>query len=101
MAEYGRCSDLISLVVNPSSFLPEMPLDKVRYLLIESQSMREDYERSIVINYIAGNYSSNKHLCSTVLAGKEDKEILELLDSIENSIRDELDARKRNGIPSF
>lgn len=101
MAGYGRCDDLTSLVVNPTSILPEIPLDKVRYLLLESQSMRDDYQRDIVINYIAGNYSSNKHLCSTILNGKEDKEILELLDEIEAMILEELDARKRNGTPSF
>ena len=101
MAEYGRCDDLIGLVVNPTNVLPDLPLDKVRYLLIESQSMRADYKRDIVINYIAGNYSSNKHLCSTVLNGKDDKSILELLDFIEEQINEELEARKRNGLPSF
>ncbi len=101
MGPYGRCEDLISLVVNPGSFLPDLPLDKVRLLLIESQSMREEYNRDLVINYIAGNYSSNKHLCSTVLSGKDDKAILEILDDIEVMINEELAARKRNGVPSF
>ena len=101
MTTYGRSENLISLVVNPGSYLPEMPLDKVRVLLVECQSMREDYTRDIVINYIAGNYSPNKHLCCTILNGKDDKEILEVLDIIEEQINEELDARKRNGLPLF
>lgn len=101
MTTYGRCDDIISLVVNPASFLPELPLDKIRFLLIESQSMRDDYNRDVVINYIAGNFASNKHLCSTVLSGKDDTAILEILDDIENMINEEIDARKRNGIPSY
>ena len=101
MATYGRTDDLIGLVVNPTGYLPELPLDKVRLLLIESQSMREDYSRDIVINYIAGNFSPNKHLCCTVLSGKDDKAILELLESIEIMINEEIDARKRNGMPLY
>ena len=101
MTTYGNCEDLIGLVVNPGNFLPDLPLDKVRYLLLESQALRDDYERSIVINYIAGNFSSNKHLCCTVLAGKPDSEILDVLDNVERMINEELEARKRNGLPSF
>ena len=56
-----------------------MGIDKVHMLLIESRLMREEYKRDIVINYIAGNYSSNKHLCCSILNGKDDKVILEIL----------------------
>ena len=101
MASYGRCEDLTSLVVNPNSFLPEMAIDKVHLLLVEARMMRDDYARDIVINYIAGNYSSNKHLCTTILNGKDDTTILELLDFIEEAINEEIEARKRNGMPSF
>ena len=78
-----------------------MGIDKVHMLLIESRLMREEYKRDIVINYIAGNYSSNKHLCCSILNGKDDKVILEILEDIEQCINDELEARKNNGIPSF
>ncbi|MBO7352287.1 MAG: hypothetical protein J6U12_05180 [Candidatus Methanomethylophilaceae archaeon] len=101
MATYGRCEDLTSLVVNPNSFLPEMAIDKVHLLLVESRMMREDYNREVVINYISGNYSSNKHLCNTILSGKDDATILELLEFIEETITEEIEARKRNGLPSF
>ncbi len=101
MSTYGRCEDLTSLVVNPNSFLPEMSIDKVHLLLVESRMMKEDYKRDIVINYIAGNYSSNQHLCTTILNGKDDVTILELLDFIEEAINEEVEARKKNGMPSF
>ena len=101
MNGYGRCEDVISLVVNPTSFLPELPMDKVRYLKLEAQSMKEEYKRDIVINYIAGNFSSNKHLCSTVLSGKDDTSIIEILDQIVELIDMELDARKKNGMPLY
>ena len=101
MATYGRCEDLTSLVVNPNSFLPEMGIEKVHMLLVEARLMRDEYKRDIVINYIAGNYSSNKHLCCSILNGKDDKVILEILDDIEAQINEELEARKNNGLPSF
>lgn len=101
MAQYGRSDDLIGLVVNPGSFLPNLPLDKVRLLLLELQSMRSDYNRDVVIGYVASNYSSNKHLCTTVLNGKHDREIFDIMDIIEEMINDELEARKNNGLPTY
>jgi len=101
MGQYGRTDDLISLVVNPGSFLPDLPLDKVRLLQVEAQSMREEYSRDIVINYLSGNFSSNPHLCRTVLNGKDDKSILELLDLLDMMISEELLARKNNGLPTY
>ena len=101
MEQYGRSEDLTTLVVNPGSFLPNLPLDKVRLLLLELQSMREDYTRDVVIGYIASNYSSNKHLCTTVLNGKHDREIRDIMDIIEDMINEELEARKTNGLPTY
>lgn len=101
MTEYGRCGDIISLVVNPTSFLPDLPTDKVRFLLVESDSYIEDYKREMIINFIAGNFSSSKHLCTTILMGKDDKEILEIMDGIKKCIGDELEARKKNPRPLY
>ena len=95
MTTYGKCEDLIGLVVNPGNILPNLPLDKVRYLLVETQSMREDYSREIVINYISGNFSSNKHFCNSILSGKEDAVIMDVLDDLEAMINEEIEARKR------
>ena len=101
MAEYGRCDDIISLVVNPSSMLPELPLDKLRYIKLEAQQYIEEYSRDIAINFIAGNFTNNKHLCTTVLSGKDDTAIKEILEKSINLIDEEIAARKKNGIPSF
>jgi len=68
-------NDILDFVLDPRSIVTEMPTEKVRMLLVELDMIMEDYVRDLAIAYLSSNYSSKKHLCTTVLKGKHDHEI--------------------------
>ena len=95
MENKSRCDDLVELVLDPQTILPEMPTEKVRMLLIELDMIMEDYERELAIIYISSNYSSKKHLCSTILRGKRDDEIKEAVTGVRVVLVKEIEKRSR------
>ena len=96
MENKSRCDDLMELVLDPQTILPEMPTEKVKMLLVELDMVMDDYKRDLAIIYISSNYSSKKHLCSTVLRGKLDSEIRAAAELLRIVLNDELAARKRS-----
>ena len=94
MENKSKCDDLMELVLDPQTILPEMPTDKIRILLMELDLIMEDYTRDIAIIYISSNYSSRKHLCSTVLRGKHDHEIKDAVKVVRVALVNELNSRK-------
>ena len=95
MENKSRCDDLVELVLDPQTILPEMPTEKVRMLLIELDMIMEDYKRELAIIYISSNYSSKKHLCSTILRGKRDDEIAEAVAGVREVLVKEIEKRSK------
>ena len=95
MEDKCRCDDLVGFTLDPQNILPDMPTEKVRMLLIELDMIMEDYNRDLAVLYLSANYSSKKHLCSTILKGKHDHEIKEAASSVRNVLVNELAARKK------
>ncbi|MCL2712826.1 MAG: hypothetical protein FWD37_06100 [Methanomassiliicoccaceae archaeon] len=95
MENKSRCDDLMELVLDPQVIFPDMSTEKLRMLLIELDMIMEDYSRDLAIMYISGNYSSKKHLCSTVLKGKHDHEIKDAAAKVREVIVNELNTRKK------
>jgi len=95
MENKSRCDDLVELVLDPQTILPEMPTEKVRMLLIELDMIMEDYKRELAIIYISSNYSSKKHLCSTILRGKRDDEIKEAVAGVREVLVKEIEKRSK------
>jgi hypothetical protein len=94
MEDKCRCDDLLGLTLDPQNILPELPTEKVTMLLIELDMILEDYKRDLAIMYLASNYSSKKHLCSTILKGKHDHEIKAAAAEVRTVLVKELAARK-------
>ncbi|MBE6525392.1 MAG: hypothetical protein IJF47_03960 [Candidatus Methanomethylophilaceae archaeon] len=67
--------DLMAMVIDTHKFVADFNEVKIRNLIVELDMLLEDFEREVSIMYLSGNYSSNKHLCTTVLRGKTDDEI--------------------------
>jgi hypothetical protein len=95
MENKSRCEDLMELVIDPQNIFPDMPTEKLRMLLIELDMIMEDYSRDLAIVYMSANYSSKKHLCSTVLKGKHDHEIKDAAAKIRDVLVNELNERKK------
>lgn len=95
MEEQKTKSKYVEMVINPQEFLPNLSTDLVHRLSADLNTVRDDFEREIAIVYIAGNYSTNKHLCGTVLRGKTNDEIFEIMDDIRVKIDAELESRKK------
>ena len=89
-----RCDDLIEHVLDTQTILEGMPTEKVRLLLVELDMIMEDYSRDMAVIYISANYSSKKHLCSTILRGKHDHEIKEAVKGVREILVNELSKRK-------
>ncbi|MCL2786117.1 MAG: hypothetical protein FWD81_02710 [Methanomassiliicoccaceae archaeon] len=94
MENKSRCDNLMEFVLDPDVLLPEMPTEKVRVLLVELDMIMEDYGREMAIMYISSNYSSKKHLCSTILRGKHDHEIKAAAAEVRVVLVNELARRK-------
>ena len=75
MEERLKGEALMNHVLDPQTVLPMFHDEKVRMLLMELDMIMEDYKREFAIIYLSANYSSKKHLCSTILAAKHDHEI--------------------------
>jgi len=95
MENKSRCDDLIEHVLDTQVILSGMPTEKVRMLLVELDMIMEDYSRDMAIIYISANYSSKKHLCSTILRGKHDHEIKEAVKGVREILVNELSTRKK------
>jgi len=89
-----RCDDLVELVMDTQNVIADMPTEKVRMLLIELDMIMDDYSRDLTIAYFCSNYSSKKHLCTTVLKGKHDHEIRATADDVKVILKNELAKRK-------
>jgi hypothetical protein len=89
-----RCDDLVGFTLDPQNVVPDMPAEKVRMLLIELDMIMEDYNRDLAVLYLSANYSSKKHLCSTILKGKHDHEIKAAAAGVREVLVNELAARK-------
>ena len=94
MEKKSKCDDLIGFVMDPQNILPEMSAEKVKILLMELDMIMDDYERDIAIMYLSSNYSSKKHLCSTILNGKHDHEIKDTAQTVRNILVREINLRK-------
>jgi len=89
-----KCDDLIGFVMDPQNILSEMPTEKVHMLLADLEMIMDDYNRDLAIIYLSSNYSSKKHLCSTILKGKHDHEIKDVAKTVKDVLLKELDARR-------
>ena len=94
MENKTRCDDLMGHVIDPQNLIREMPAEKVRLLLVDLDAVMDDYSREIAIVYICSNYSSKKHLCSTILKGKHDHEIRDAVTGIRKILTEELERRR-------
>jgi hypothetical protein len=95
MEKKGRCEDLMEFALDPQNILSLMTAEKVRMLLVELDMIMEDYERELAIAYICSNYSSKKHMCTTILKGKHDHEIKEAVANVRVALVNDLEARKK------
>jgi len=94
MEKKSKCDNYIELALDPQTILPGMSTDRVRVLLVELDVIMEDYQRDFAIVYLSANYSSKKHLCTTILAGKHDHEIKDAAKKVRAEIVKELNNRK-------
>jgi len=89
-----KCDDLIGFVMDPQNILSEMPTEKIYMLLADLDMIMEDYKRDLAIIYLSSNYSSKKHLCSTILKGKHDHEIKEVAKTVREVLTKEIADRR-------
>ena len=95
MAEnLSRCDDLIAKFIDTKAIIPELPLSKLRTLLMELDVLIDEFEREMSIMYISGNYTSSSHLCTMVLRGKNDDEIKDIMSMIRKELLQEIESRK-------
>jgi len=90
-----KCDDLVGFVMDPQNILSEMPTEKVYMLLADLDMIEDDYNRDLAIVYLSSNYSSKKHLCSTILKGKHDHEIKEVAKTVREVLVKEIGSRKK------
>lgn len=83
------------LVLDLKDILPTQSVERMMRLLVELEMMIEDYDRYITIEYLAGNYSSKKHLTVIILRGLGDSEIIESMVRMKDMIRAEINSRKK------
>jgi len=95
MEKKCKCDDLIGMVMDPQNILSVMPTEKVNLLLVELDMIMNDYNRELAIVYLCSNYSSKKHLCSTILKGKHDHEIKDAAKTVRDVLVKEIDDRKK------
>ena len=84
----------IDNIVDPDAILPGMPNDKIWMLLGEAEELLSDYERELTIAYLSCNHTEVKHLCTTILRGKHDTEIIASLTLVRDRMKEELKKRK-------
>ncbi|MDR2865986.1 MAG: hypothetical protein LBV13_01060 [Methanomassiliicoccaceae archaeon] len=94
MAVILKEGELMDFVLDPETLLEGMPTDKLRMLSVELDMIMEDYSRELAIAYLSSNYSSKKHLCSTVLRGKHDYEIKDAASRVKIVLITELASRR-------
>jgi len=90
-----KCDDLVGFVMDPQNILSEMPTEKVYMLLADLDMIEDDYNRELAVVYLSSNYSSKKHLCSTILKGKHDHEIKEIAKTVREVLMQEIDSRRK------
>jgi hypothetical protein len=88
----------IDNIVNPTALIPNMPIDKIWMLLGEAEELLSDYERELSIAYLSCNHSEVKHLCTTILRGKDDTDIIASLTLVRDKMKEELNTRKKSKI---
>jgi len=88
----------IDNIVNPEALIPGMPVDKIWMLLGEAEELLSDYERELTIAYLSCNHSEVKHLCTTILRGQHDDEIISSLKLVRDRMKEELKKRKTSKI---
>jgi len=88
----------IDNIVNPEALIPSMPVDKIWMLLGEAEELLSDYERELTIAYLSCNHSEVKHLCTTILRGQHDDEIISSLKLVRDRMKEELKKRKTSKI---
>ena len=94
MAEnLSRCDDLVARFVDTKSILPELPASKLRTLLVELDMLVEKWDREMSIMYVSGNYTSSSHLCTMVLRGKNDDEIMDIMSMIRSELLAEIEKK--------
>jgi len=89
-----KCDDLIGFVMDPQNILSGMPTEKVYMLLADLDMVMDDYKRDLAIVYLSSNYSSKKHLCSTILKGKHDHEIKDVAKTVREVLVKEIESRR-------
>jgi hypothetical protein len=92
--ETGPRHNVRELVVDPETIFPYMSDEKIRTLLVELEMIMEEYDRSVAIMYLSGNYSGNKHLSTVVLQGMYDTEIVQIMSETRDSLKKEIKNRK-------
>lgn len=94
MAECSE-TDYMAMVLNPQVFLPDQSTERILRLLVELEMLIEDFDREVTIMYLAGNYSTNKHLCVSILRGKHDHEIQAAMLRLKDVLKAEIKSRKK------
>lgn len=97
MEKATEVKDLLPMVIDTHKFVEDFNEVKIRNLIVELDMLAEEFEREVAIMYLSGNYSSNKHLCTTVLRGKTDDEIKGALATARAVLVEE--AKKRKNSP--
>lgn len=87
--------DYAAMVLNLKELLPTQSVERMMRLLVELEMMIDDYDRYITIEYLAGNYSYNKHLTAIILRGLGDTEIMDAMVRMRGEIKAEIDSRKK------
>jgi len=88
----------IDNIINPDALIPSMPVDKIWMLLGEAEELLSEYERELAIAYLSCNHSEVKHLCTTILRGQHDKEIIASLTMVRDKMKEDLKRRKTSKI---
>jgi len=93
--EERNIDDVLANVINPEAALEDVNLDKLWMLLGECDSIINDFERELSINFISSNFSISKHLCQTLCRGKFDDDLRTILNNLKAFLLKEIDERKK------
>ena len=93
--EDRNLDDVLAKVIDPAAAMDGVTTDKFWMLLGEADSIINDFERELTINFISSNFSTSKHLCQTLCRGKFDDEIKTILLNIKAFLLEEIERRKK------
>ncbi len=95
MENKSRCDDIVAKVIDPQAFIETLNDRNLMILVVELDMLMNNYNRTDAIAYLSANYSSNKHLCTTVLNGLHDEEIKVAMKNAHIILDEEVARRKK------